>query len=123
MPIAIHWFRRDLRLDDNTALWHALAADVPVLCLFIFDTNILDHLTDKYDRRVDFIYRQIQAIAAKLAHKNSTLLVKYGNPLDIWDELSQQYDLQTNRMPKNATVKCMICCKKKVLPLKAIKTT
>ena len=95
MPIAIHWFRRDLRLDDNTALWHALAADVPVLCLFIFDTNILDHLTDKYDRRVDFIYRQIQAIAAKLAHKNSALLVKYGNPLDIWDELSQQYDLQT----------------------------
>ena len=95
MPIAIHWFRRDLRLDDNTALWHALAGDVPVLCLFIFDTNILDQLADKYDRRVDFIYRQIQDIAAKLAQKNSTLLVRYGNPLTIWSEISQQYDIET----------------------------
>ena len=39
--ITIHWFRRDLRIDDNTALLHALKGDLPVLSLFIIDRNII----------------------------------------------------------------------------------
>ena len=44
MKINIFWFRRDLRLEDNTALDQALASGLPVLPLFIFDTNITDEL-------------------------------------------------------------------------------
>ena len=36
--IAIHWFRRDLRLEDNAALYHALTSGKKVLPVFIFDT-------------------------------------------------------------------------------------
>ncbi len=48
------WFRRDLRVDDNAALYHALKSCRQVLCCFVFDTDILDGLP-RVDRRVEFI--------------------------------------------------------------------
>lgn len=45
MKINIFWFRRDLRLEDNTGLDRALASGLPVLPVFIFDTNITDELS------------------------------------------------------------------------------
>ena len=45
------WFRRDLRLKDNAGLYHALKAGLPVLPVFIFDTEILDQLEDKTDAK------------------------------------------------------------------------
>jgi deoxyribodipyrimidine photo-lyase len=53
--ITLFWFRRDLRLEDNTGLYHALQSGRPVLPVFIFDTGILDRLEEKADRRVTFI--------------------------------------------------------------------
>jgi deoxyribodipyrimidine photo-lyase len=52
------WFRRDLRADDNAALYHALKACRQVWCVFVFDTDILDDLLVRglrQDRRVEFI--------------------------------------------------------------------
>ena len=42
--VNIFWFRRDLRLDDNHALFEALKGNDPVLPIFIFDTEILEKL-------------------------------------------------------------------------------
>ena len=58
--IAIFWFRRDLRLDDNSALAAALKSGLPVLPVFIFDPNILEKLKLKDDRRITFIYKTRQ---------------------------------------------------------------
>ncbi|MEO0903116.1 MAG: deoxyribodipyrimidine photo-lyase, partial [Bacteroidota bacterium] len=60
-PLAVFWFRRDLRLDDNVGLYHALRSENKVLPIFIFDTNILERLP-KDDARVSFIYTQLQHI-------------------------------------------------------------
>ena len=57
--INIFWFRRDLRLNDNAGLYHALKSDQPVLPIFIFDQNILDDLEDKKDARVQFIHETL----------------------------------------------------------------
>ena len=57
--IAIFWFRRDLRLEDNSGLYHALKSGYPVLPIFIFDTDILDKLEDKSDKRVDFTIQKL----------------------------------------------------------------
>ncbi|MGB1206513.1 MAG: cryptochrome/photolyase family protein [Chitinophagales bacterium] len=92
--IAIHWFRRDLRFDDNTALHHAVSQNLPVLCLFIFDSNILEQLKNKHDKRVDFIYQQLKSLHEKLTEKGSRLLVKYGEPLAIWQELTAEYNIE-----------------------------
>ena len=45
--VSIFWFRRDLRLHDNTGLYHALKSGNKVLPIFIFDKNILSDLKDK----------------------------------------------------------------------------
>ena len=42
--INLVWLRRDLRLEDNSALYHALKCGRPVLPIFIFDTHISDGL-------------------------------------------------------------------------------
>ena len=91
--VAIMWHRRDLRLHDNAALYHALKAGRPVLPLFIFDKDILDHLTDKRDRRVEFIYKEVLKMQDALQKMGSTLLVRYGRPLDIFRELADEYDI------------------------------
>jgi len=92
-PISIFWFRRDLRLADNAALYHALKSGYPVLPLFIFDQNILDKLP-KDDARVTFIYQTIEDLKEELQQYGSDLLVKYGKPEKIWSEILKEYDVK-----------------------------
>lgn len=49
--VSIFWFRRDLRIQDNRGFFEALQIGIPVQPIFIFDTNILNDLEDKADRR------------------------------------------------------------------------
>jgi deoxyribodipyrimidine photo-lyase len=91
--VNISWFRRDLRLHDNAALYHALKDERPVLCLFIFDKAILDELEDRDDARVTFIHQTIVQLDAELKKQGSALRVKYGTPDQVWDELLKQYDI------------------------------
>ncbi|MEP7277609.1 MAG: deoxyribodipyrimidine photo-lyase [Bacteroidota bacterium] len=77
--INICWFRRDLRLDDNAALYHALKSGLPVLPVFIFDTNILDQLEDKADRRVEFIHSALTGIHEVLTAAGSSMEIYHGS--------------------------------------------
>ncbi|MDW8287118.1 MAG: deoxyribodipyrimidine photo-lyase, partial [Flammeovirgaceae bacterium] len=90
--VAIFWFRRDLRLEDNAGLYHALKSGYPVLPLFIFDRNILDKLTDKKDQRVSFIYQTVIDLHRKLQSLGTTLLIEYGTPFDVWSALLHRSD-------------------------------
>ena len=92
--VNLFWFRRDLRLEDNAGLYHALKGDYPVIPLFIFDKNILDKLEDKNDARVTFIYDALKDLQTELKKKGSTLVVKYGEPTKIWKELLQSYTIK-----------------------------
>ncbi len=91
--IAIFWHRRDMRLHDNAGLYRALNSDFPVLPLFIFDKTILDALEDKRDRRLEFIMRAVEEMKEKLEKEDSALLVKYGVPLAVWQEIVEAYDV------------------------------
>ena len=92
--LSIFWFRRDLRLEDNAGLCQALASGFPVLPIFIFDTAILDALANKSDRRVDYIHQALSAINLTLKNYHSKLSCFYGKPLEIFQQLSQEYDIQ-----------------------------
>ena len=97
--VSICWLRRDLRIHDNAALYHALKAEHPVLVLFIFDREILDRLA-KDDARLTFIHQQLEEVKSQLEAHGSSLLVKEGKPLDVWKELLQEFQLAavfTNR--------------------------
>jgi deoxyribodipyrimidine photo-lyase len=91
MNVTVFWFRRDLRLEDNTGLFHALETGRPVLPLFIFDKAILDQLDDKTDKRVSFIHRRIQEINDVLKRFGSTLLVKYGFVHQVFQQLLDDF--------------------------------
>ncbi|WP_221389990.1 deoxyribodipyrimidine photo-lyase [Dyadobacter sp. NIV53] len=91
--VAIFWFRRDLRLHDNAGLYHALKSGYKVLPLFIFDRNILDHLENKQDARIVFIYNAVLEIQKELKKAGSDILVHFGFPAKIWKKLLTEYDI------------------------------
>jgi deoxyribodipyrimidine photo-lyase len=98
--ISIFWFRRDLRLADNAGLYHALRGGHPVLPLFIFDTEILEQLEDRADARLTFIHDAISDLHRALGELGSTLLIRHGSPLAVYESLVQEYDIaavHTNR--------------------------
>ncbi len=96
----IFWFRRDLRLEDNTGLFHALSSDLPVLPIFIFDTDILSKLNDSNDKRIQFIYDNLCLLKKELNNFGSDLSIFYGKPIDIFTELVKSHSITevfTNR--------------------------
>ncbi len=93
--VSIFWFRRDLRLEDNTGLMQALKGDVPVLPVFIFDPEILQELPEN-DARVSFIHSTLQDLRNRLKEDHgSSVALYHQKPLDAFKELSEQYDLET----------------------------
>ena len=88
--MVIHWFRRDLRLSDNAALYQALSNHNDVQCVFIFDKNILDKLLDKDDARVTFIHNQLMNIQDQLTQLNSDLKIYYGEPSEVWNTIIKE---------------------------------
>lgn len=93
--INVFWFRRDLRLDDNAGLYHALKRGLPLIPVFIFDINILNQLEDKNDRRVEFIYNTLKEIHEQLIKLKSGLIIKYSTPLKVFEELISDYKIET----------------------------
>jgi len=91
--IAVFWFRRDVRLKDNTGLFYALSSGLPVLPIFIFDDDILEKLP-KDDARVNFIYESLKRMDSKLKNFGSSILIKKGFVQDVWQQLLKEYTVK-----------------------------
>jgi deoxyribodipyrimidine photo-lyase len=79
-PCGLVWLRRDLRVHDNAALYHALKHCRQVHVAFVFDTAILDGLP-RADRRVEFIRESLVALDQRLAElggEGCGLIVRHG---------------------------------------------
>jgi deoxyribodipyrimidine photo-lyase len=93
MDSALMWFRRDLRLADNAALYHALKAARRVYAAFVFDTAILDGLRAegvRADRRVDFIHRSITELDTELRRRGGALVVRHGDAAAEMPRLAEE---------------------------------
>lgn len=93
--IVLFWFRRDLRLEDNIGLSRALDLGFPVMPIFIFDPLILRAYEKKNDRRVDYIHQALSAMNIELKKYLSKLHTYYGNPLEVFKVLREEYDIQS----------------------------
>jgi len=93
-PIAIFWFRRDLRLADNKGLWHALQSGYSVLPVFIFDINILERLDDRHDRRISFISGALDALQKQLAAAGTSLKVLHDTPENAIRRILTDFDVK-----------------------------
>ena len=100
ITVNIFWFRRDLRLEDNVGLYEALQSDIPVLPIFIFDSEILEKLP-KDDARVNFIYNTLQEMRSYLEQNHeSGIAMFHDKPLDVYKTLLDKYSINavyTNR--------------------------
>ncbi|BAV04179.1 deoxyribodipyrimidine photo-lyase [Filimonas lacunae] len=90
--VNIAWFRRDLRLTDNAALYHALKSSRPVVPIFVFDTNILNELPAA-DKRITFIYDVLEEMQEQLKALGSSLEVYHGTPEEVFTALLKKYDI------------------------------
>ncbi|MBT8326593.1 MAG: DNA photolyase family protein [Bacteroidia bacterium] len=89
--MVFHWFRRDLRLEDNAALYQAVKHNKSVQCVFIFDSNILSKLEDQSDARVNFIHKEVLRLKHELQQLGSDLWIFHGNPESIWKDLVAEH--------------------------------
>jgi deoxyribodipyrimidine photo-lyase len=89
----IFWFRRDLRLEDNTALANALSSNNATLPIFIFDDHILNKLPAN-DPRVNFIYDRLKKLNNSLSFHKSGIKIFRGNILEIWNQLLLDYKIE-----------------------------
>ena len=92
---ALVWFRRDLRDDDHAPLHHALANATRVHCVFVFDTEILDALEDRADRRVAFIHGSVVELDAALRARGGGLRVLHGRARDLIPALARELGVQS----------------------------
>lgn len=93
--VSIFWFRRDLRLEDNVGLYHALKGKHPVIPIFIFDKDILDKLP-KNDARVSFLHAQLSDLSQELQTMNMCGIAGFhGRPKSVFGQLLTQYDIDT----------------------------
>lgn len=93
-PLAVCWFRRDLRLEDNAALYHALRSGLKVLPVFIFDSIILDQLDNKQDKRVLFIHQTVTDMRRQLNEMGADMEVLYGKPVACFKNLLNNYPIE-----------------------------
>ncbi|MBN2776395.1 MAG: deoxyribodipyrimidine photo-lyase [Bacteroidales bacterium] len=91
--VNIFWFRRDLSLEDNHGLLHALKSDLPVIGLFIFDIDILEEL-EPNDSRVSFIYDNLKSINNMLKKFGSALLIKNNTVENVFREITLKYHIK-----------------------------
>lgn len=92
--ISICWFRRDLRINDQSAFFHALNGNFPVLPVFIFDPEILNKLQDKKDKRVAFIHQTLNQLQSEFIKWGSGIYVIHSFVEDAFERLTSEYDVK-----------------------------
>ncbi len=92
--VSVFWFRRDLRFEDNIGLYHALNDKYPVLPIFIFDKNILEHLP-RDDARVNFIHDTLSKLSLQLEQNyQSSIAMYHDSPEKVFKEILNTYQLK-----------------------------
>ena len=90
--ISLFWFRRDLRLHDNVALYHALQSEEKILPIFIFDIDILEKIP-KNDARISFIHKELNIMNEHLQSFEAGINMFHGNPKEVFQSLIEKYHI------------------------------
>lgn len=92
--ISVFWFRRDLRIHDNTGLYYALNDRFPVVPVFIFDKIILNELENRSDPRVQFIYNQLSQLNQIIGSHQSRLRIYHDEPINAFKEILKTFHVK-----------------------------
>ncbi len=81
----IIWFRNDLRLEDNPALSYAAGLNLPLIPLYIWDTNLSDKLIGSAQKW--WLHHSLLSLKTSLKNYSLDLVFRKGNPKDILNEV------------------------------------
>lgn len=93
-PLSLHIFRRDLRLQDNTALIQALRQSKEVIPCFIFDKRQIEHNDYKSEHSLQFMARSLKELDEELKKKGSKLYIFYGTAESILIDIIQKIPIK-----------------------------
>jgi len=93
-PINIVWFKRDLRFNDNEALFHAHHSGLPLLLVYFFEPSVMNY-DDSHTRHWRFIYESIQDLQRKLNVSNTKIYFFHNEVESVFSELEEHFDIKT----------------------------
>lgn len=90
----LYWFRNDLRLHDNPALWHLANQCNDLLCVYVIDERWFNWTKFQCKPlgpiRWRFICESVQDLQNNLMSKGQVLLIRSGRPDQVMAELIDQ---------------------------------
>ncbi len=92
--LSLHIFRRDLRLEDNTALIAALNDSENVIPCFILDKKQLENNKYRSDYLVEFMINCLKDLDTDLIKKGGKLYIFYDNSEQVVENLLSQNNIQ-----------------------------
>ncbi len=93
LSVVIHWFRRDLRVADNTGLFHASHGDWPVVPLYIASDWRGSHAWTGPNRQ-SFLCGCLASLAANLETVGGRLIVRRGRAPEVFRELLDELSVE-----------------------------
>ncbi len=93
MKTVVHWFRRDLRISDNTALSEAAKRAELVVPVFIFEDAFRTG-PDVGAGRLAFLLQSVEALRKNLAELGHTLIIRCGKSEELLPRLCQETGAQ-----------------------------
>ena len=91
--ISIVWFKKDLRINDNLALISSSETNLPVLPLYIFET---DYWNQDFasQRHWKFIHDCLIDLNKDLKKIGQSLIIRIGAANNIFENIIKNYDIQ-----------------------------
>ena len=93
MKTVIHWFRRDLRVSDNTALSEAAKRAEQVVPVFIFEDAFRTG-PDVGAARLAFLLQSVESLRKNLAELGHGLVIRCGKSEEILPQLCKELGAQ-----------------------------
>ena len=92
--ISIVWFKKDLRINDNLALISSSETNLPVLPLYIFET---DYWNQDFasQRHWKFIHDCLIDLNKDLKKIGQSLIIRIGAANNIFENIIKNYDIQS----------------------------
>lgn len=92
--INVVWFKRDLRLQDNEAIFNATKSDIPTLLLYVFEKS-LENDSHYSQRHWNFIKQSLVDINKQLEQSNTQVLAVSSEVLQVFNILEETYKIET----------------------------
>lgn len=92
---ALFIFRRDLRLQDNTALHEAISKEKEIVPVFIFTPEQLEKNPFKSNNCVQFMISCLELLDKNLKKEGSRLFYFYGDVIECLEDILKELDINS----------------------------